>query len=77
MTDDTATTERAATSQLIAWCRDCKVWVGPEDIGIRCDMMPCERTYIKRRALICSVEWCRMAFFDRKDFKEHVCGSAY
>lgn len=57
---------------LVAWCRNCEMWLPEEDIGDYCPHAPdCPRKLIKRRMFVCSK--CERAFGMKRDYRKHLC----
>ena len=66
-------------SEIVAWCPNCKYWIGPEHIGEGCiGGGECQHRLIKRRLFICRRRRdCLCSFPTRKALKAHTCGDCY
>lgn len=71
----TPRTLRQARSELVGWCAISRTWQPLSDVWCGWDHGGRSHKLRKRRALICSV--CRQAAFSRREFREHICFSAY
>jgi hypothetical protein len=72
---------RESVSQLVRWCPVGQFYhTYLEDAQCPADDCGSEaknHRLRRRRMLICSVDYCRQAFFTKEGFNEHECGEVY